>query len=647
MDVLDYSIGSTQESSQVDPIALAFLSASSAGVFVAASAGNSGPGASTLDNATPWITTVAASTVAPYEATVTLGNGKGYAGISTTVKASTGSKSLVNAAAVKASSATEANAALCAPNTLDATKVAGTIVVCDRGVVDRVAKSAEVKRAGGAGMVLVNLTDGSLDGDVHTVPTVHLNPPASAAVKTYAATSGAKATLAPGNSTSIKTPYPQIASFSSRGPSLGSGGDTLKPDIAAPGVSILAAVAPPSNSGRDYDFYSGTSMAAPHIAGLAALYLGKGVHPNWSPMRIKSALMTTAGNTVDSSGKANTDPFSQGAGQVNPSRIFNPGLVYTSNGNQWLRYLEGLGYDTQTGLKAVDPSDLNSASIAVGSLLGTQTITRKVTSVKAGLYRAQVSLPGIKATVSPSILSFNAPGETKTFKVTLRRTSAAYDEAATGFLTWKGANTTVRSPIAVTPTELSAPSVVTGTGTSGSASFAVTPGTNGPFPIKGYGLATGTPVSATTQRGAVTNYTMTVPAGAKAAQASIRSAVAGADLDLAVYGKAADGTEVLVGQSATEVANETVQLASPPAGTYRVEVTGYADAPGTTSTPYVYTPAVVTKAESNLTVTPANPTGVAQTPITVKAVWTGLKAGATYAGWVEYENGTGTVLTVN
>ena len=65
----------------------------------------------------------------------------------------------------------------------------------------------------------------------------------------------------------------------------------LKPDLIAPGQDILAGVAPPGNGGALFDLYSGTSMSSPHIAGIAALM--KEPHPTWSPMAIKSALMTT------------------------------------------------------------------------------------------------------------------------------------------------------------------------------------------------------------------------------------------------------------------------------------------------------------------------------------------------------------------
>ena len=153
----------------------------------------------------------------------------------------------MTARSVKRASAAGGDADLCAPDTLSHAKAAGKIVVCDRGVVDRVDKSAEVKRVGGKGMVLVNLTENSTDGDTHAVPTVHLNVPFGPAVKKYAKKSGATATLREGNLSSTPSRYPQITSFSSRGPSVGNGGDLLKPDIAAPGVSVLAAVAPPSN----------------------------------------------------------------------------------------------------------------------------------------------------------------------------------------------------------------------------------------------------------------------------------------------------------------------------------------------------------------------------------------------------------------
>ena len=447
VDVINYSVSSSDTLD--DPVDRAYLSAASAGIFVATAAGNAGPGAATLNHVVPWVTTVGASTVAPYAGTVVLGNGKKYAGISTTVFGKVGSARLVTARSVKRASAPGGDADLCASDTLSHAKAAGKIVVCDRGVVDRVEKSAEVKRVGGKGMVLVNLTENSTDGDTHAVPTVHLNVPFGPAVKKYAKKSGATATLKDGNLSSTPSRYPQITSFSSRGPSVGTGGDLLKPDIAAPGVSVLAAVAPPSNENRKFDFYSGTSMASPHIAGIAALYFG--VHPKWSPMAVKSAIMTTASRVKKANGKRSRDYLAQGAGNVRPDRMFNPGVIFDSGEQDWLSFLAGEGFDTDTGIAAIDPSDYNSPSIAIGKLVGSQTVTRKLTAVKAGSYRTTISVPGVTATVSPSIVNFSNAGETKTVKITLTRTDAPFSKPTFGSVKFAGAGTAAGVPIVVVP----------------------------------------------------------------------------------------------------------------------------------------------------------------------------------------------------
>ncbi|HEU5483627.1 MAG TPA: S8 family serine peptidase, partial [Microlunatus sp.] len=406
VDVINFSI--TAADDPTSPVSMMFLAAASAGIFVSASAGNSGPAASTVQSTAPWVTTVGAHTIAPYYGTVTLGNGAKYAGISTTVDEPTGPARLVNGSAVALAGATPENATACATGSLDPARAAGTIVVCQRGVVDRVLKSAEVERVGGIGMVLTNPAENTLDADQHSVPTVHVNPPASAAITAYAATTGATATLTDGNQTSTSIAYPQLAAFSSRGPSVGTGGDTLKPDLVAPGVSILGAVSPPSNGGEDFAFVSGTSQSAPQVAGLAALWFGAGVRPNWSPMKVKSALMTTATDLSDSTGGKVTDPYAQGAGRVVPNRMFAPGLVYPAGDRDWLGYLEGLGKDTGTDVEAVDPSDYNAPSIAIGRLVSNQTVTRRVTAVQAGRYRVvSAGMPGVRVSVSPSTLDFD------------------------------------------------------------------------------------------------------------------------------------------------------------------------------------------------------------------------------------------------
>src|SRR5262249_47295315 len=139
-------------------------------------------------------------------------------------------------------------------------------------------------------------------------------------------------------------PVPQIAGFSSRGPVTADGGDLIKPDIAAPGVSVLADAANAEGAKPQFTFMSGTSMASPHVAGLAAMYLG--LHPTATPAEIKSALMTTGSPTVTPAGEPSTDVFAQGNGQVDPTRYLNPGLLYLNGPADWTQYVAAIGGDS-------------------------------------------------------------------------------------------------------------------------------------------------------------------------------------------------------------------------------------------------------------------------------------------------------------
>ncbi len=275
VDVINYSISGTSTNFR-DPVEIAFLFAADAGVFVAASAGNDGPTASTVAHPSPWITTVAAGTHnRDGQGSVTLGNGVTYFGAS--VAAALASKPLIDSTAAGLPGANPAALALCftagdngGTPVLDPAKVAGKIVVCDRGVNARIDKSAAVLTAGGVGMILINTSPNSINADLHSVPTVHLQNTDRAAVKAYAGGAGATAAI---NAAAIvfNAAAPFTAAFSSRGPLLAGNGDLLKPDIIAPGQDIVAAVSPIGNNGRLFDPISGTSMSSPHVAGLAAL----------------------------------------------------------------------------------------------------------------------------------------------------------------------------------------------------------------------------------------------------------------------------------------------------------------------------------------------------------------------------------------
>ncbi len=489
VDVLNYSIGGTSEPGTFNDVDIAMMFAAQAGVFVATSAGNNGPGDSTLGKwPTPWTTSAAASTHWIAEKKLVLGNGDEYVGSSTT--ATLASTPMVAARESGAAGADADDAALCIPGTLDPAAVTGKLVVCERGVNARIEKSFVVRDAGGVGMVLINTSPNSLNGDLHAIPTVHIGDDALDPVYDYLETAnptGSIEELDPGDS---DTQVPEIAGFSSRGPSITTPGDILKPDIAAPGVDVLAAVSPvgATHYGRNYDLISGTSMASPHIAGLGALLYQK--HPNWTPMMIKSALMTTATDHA-STDASDGGVFAQGAGFVQPNPAADPGIVFDSGLIDWLGYLETYVGDLDAAFGAVIPtvdgSQLNSASIALGSLTGVETVTRTLTNVsgQSETFTPSVDLPGIDVTFDPATVTV-AAGASEDVEITFTRDDAPADEYSTGSLTWTGNHGHVaRMPLAVRPVEVAAPAEVTGDGATGDVDIDVTAGFTGTLGVLG------------------------------------------------------------------------------------------------------------------------------------------------------------------
>jgi subtilisin family serine protease len=111
-----------------------------------------------------------------------------------------------------------------------------------------------------------------------------------------------------------------LANFSSRGPRIGDG--ALKPDITAPGVDIVAARSKDAADGDPGSLHfakSGTSMAAPHVAGAAAILAQK--NPTWTPAQLKAGLMGSA--------KVNPDiaVSGQGAGRVDVPRSLTQAVL--------------------------------------------------------------------------------------------------------------------------------------------------------------------------------------------------------------------------------------------------------------------------------------------------------------------------------
>ena len=657
VDVINFSISGTQ-SNFLDPVEVAFLYAANAGVFVAASAGNSGPTIATVAHPSPWLTTVAAGTHNRDGAgSVTLGNGVTYQGASLAASAVTAPFIDSQAAGLPSADATAVRLCFAAADNggvavLDPAKVAGKIVLCDRGTNARVNKSLAVQEAGGVGMVLVNTAANSLNADFHSVPSVHVTHTVRAALKAYAATAGATATVAKGQVV-LTAAAPFTASFSSRGPLLGANGDLLKPDLIAPGQDILAGVAPPNNGGKLFDLYSGTSMSSPHVAGLAALF--KELHPDWSPMAIKSALMTTGYDVLDGGTPpaSENNPvliFRQGAGHVDPRKAADPGLVYDASWNDWLAFLcgttTGLSTATCNTLKSMgystDPSDLNMASIAIGDLPGAQTVTRKVTNVgnSAATYTPSVTgMVGFNVVVSPASLTL-AKGQTKSFTVSVTRTSAALAVYTGGQLRWTDGVHTVRSPIVVRPVLFAAPA-------SASGSFNVTFGYTGAFTATARGLVPSVVDVGSVATGGTVDYAVTIPAGMTYARFAMfdDDVSPASDIDLEVRNSA--GT--LVASSGGATSAEAANLLNPTAGTYTVRVVGFATGAGAASFK-LHTFILGSTATGNMTVT-APASAVLGATGTIGITTSGLTAGTRYLGSVAYGGVAGlpnpTIITFN
>ncbi|GAA4909492.1 hypothetical protein GCM10023223_29490 [Stackebrandtia albiflava] len=674
VDVLNFSIsGSTTHI--VDPVHLAFFNAAAAGVFVANSAGNSGPGASTVAHNTPWITTVAASTHdRDFTADLTLGDGSTFTGSGRSLEP-LASTAAVLSDDVGAEGANPTAVSQCHIGSLDPALAEGKIVACARGSVALVDKSAAVAEAGGVGMILYNVAGGAettLAID-HSVPTIHVGIEAGEAVTSYLSAGDGTASFAAAEQIVAKAPV--MSDFSSTGPALAGGGDLLKPDITAPGVDVIAAVAPPGNGGQDFASYQGTSMSSPHIAGLGALL--KATNPEWSPSAIRSAMMTTASQT-DNEGDpitrhtgAEATPFSYGAGHVVPGDMFDPGLVYDSGPDEWLQYgcaigqFQLIGYsDLCDAYPAIDPSDLNYPSVAIGDLAGTQKVTRTVTNVsdKTSTYFPIIEAPeGVKVTVNKKSLTLR-PGKSATFTLTITRTDASFNEYVFGSLTWKDFyGHEVRSPIAVQPVALAVDSEVTGEGTDGDLSLDGVAGYTGNLNTSVAGLAAGevdeftlsnpTGESFDTENPAENDHVkaieVTVPEDATLSRFSTFQSDYGAnmDLDLFFYQKVGEDMYYL-GSSAAGGSDESGTL--PGGATYVVYVDYFGGGAQTEDIKFHHW--IVGGDEGNLVTDPANQKVSTGKKFSAGVSWSGLTAGVRYLGVVLYIDDQGNVLnttTVN
>ncbi|GFQ02884.1 subtilisin-like protease sbt5.3 [Phtheirospermum japonicum] len=484
VDVLSVSLGGGTPPFHKDSIAIGSFHAVRNGIVVVCSVGNAGPHAATVTNVAPWQISVAASTMdRHFPSNVILGNNMLFKGESLSDKSLQPERKLfplISATNAKAANATAKDAELCKAGSLDHNIVKGKILVCLRGDTARVEKSVQAALAGAVGMVLANDRDSGNEiiTDAHVLPATHISYKDGLALFSYINSTKSPLARITKPITELGTkPAPVMAAFSSQGPNT-INPEILKPDITAPGVSIIAAYTEAQGPAEvDFDMRrvlfnseSGTSMSCPHIAGVVGLL--KTLHPNWSPAAIKSAIMTTA-STWDNTWKPITNasglqatPFSYGGGHVQPNRAMDPGLVYDLSTNDYLDFLCALGY-TQTQIqlfsnhpytcpsKPISLMNFNYPSITVPSLNGTITVTRKLKNVgtSSGVYNAFVHCPpGVSVQIQPRTLKFEAVEEEKVFKVVIRankKKQGGQTSYVFGKLAWCDGKHFVTSPIVV------------------------------------------------------------------------------------------------------------------------------------------------------------------------------------------------------
>lgn len=460
----------------LDGVAIGALAAVREGIFVVAAAGNYGPSLGTLRNEAPWIMTVAASTTdRVLRASLRLGNGQELAGESLFHD---DTDNVFDQLPLVYPMAKRLPAAM-ACSDLRGVKAAGKIVLCHTGGnISTAEKAKAVKDAGGIAMVMMNSQKrGFTIAELPDVdlPTVAVDYNTSLQLVDYLTRSlHPSAAVVPGGTAYQAQRAPAVAGFSSRGPSAINGG-ILKPDVLAPGVSIVSA----SHAAKTGFFLdSGTSVAAAHVAGVAAI-VNKS-NADWTPAMIRSAIMTTttlmdgAGDPIaDQTGSA-ANLLATGAGQVDPPRATDPGLVYNVDFGDYVRYLCGLGYtDAQASITAgysvqcaavgkVAPEQLNypsiAARLAASSPAEMATVRRTLTNVlqcSTSTYRAKVELPpGVAAKVSPRRLFFWRRGQRRRFTVTfsLDNSSAAVlrGDVLGGRLWWYSGTHVIATPLLIT-----------------------------------------------------------------------------------------------------------------------------------------------------------------------------------------------------
>lgn len=397
VDVINYSIGGgTQPWTQ--SISLAFLNAVDAGVFVSASAGNSGPGPQTMGHLQPWVSSVAASTHGRFfaDASVDVSGGDSFGAVSGSGPELT--------TAIDRDLVLDTNLLGCDP--FDPDTFVDSIAFVLRGSCSFAQKIDNASDAGALAVVIGNNSDTTPFGpggtESTTVPAVMVSQAAAQQLIDEITASGTGRldivldVRSPAVAVSDASLADIVADFSSRGPNPF---DTIKPSVAAPGVSILAAVE--AGGGADgapaFRLLQGTSMASPHNAGAAALL--RALRPTWTPSEIQSALMLTANRDMradSGAGIVNSTVFDRGAGRIDVSRAAATPLIMRET---------PLNFFSANPDAGGEPSTLNLAGLSNGFCLIDCVFEREFQSVADAPKQFNVRFAGdsgMSATVNPS-----------------------------------------------------------------------------------------------------------------------------------------------------------------------------------------------------------------------------------------------------
>lgn len=311
VDVINMSLGSVFADAD-DVIAVAVNAATNAGVVVVGSAGNSGPSAYIHGGVTTGNKGIAVAAVDAHRqvprASVVRTDGTKRTGYNMS-----GSKELPLTARARVLMSAGVMSLGCDESDW-AIFPAGRIAVVSRGVCAFVTKGELAEAAGAIGIVVVNNAPGG--------PPPYLGPQPEFGIPMIGLAQGTASFMTAANNTIItikaassiaNADFGYLAYFTSGGPR--NGDSALKPDIAAPGVDVISAGVGLGTRGVSF---SGSSMASPVVAGVAALVVQ--AHPRWAPLDVKAALMGTA---LTGSGKFAAGQYDvrlAGAGVVNALR---------------------------------------------------------------------------------------------------------------------------------------------------------------------------------------------------------------------------------------------------------------------------------------------------------------------------------------